>query len=73
MSKWFKFFPQRGKDLAHAQKKSEEDNEKATMEQATAINMAIQSAVTVAEVGQVNYKNGFSIALGNAFAKKGLI
>lgn len=72
MSKWFKFLPS-GKAIAHAQKKSEEDNEKATMEQATAMNMAIQSAVTVQQVGEVNYKNGFSIALGNAFSKKGLI
>lgn len=72
MSKWFKLIP-RGKDIRHAQKKSEEDNDKATIEQATAINMALQSAVTVAQVGQVNYKNGFSVALGNAFAKKGLI
>lgn len=72
MSKWFKLFP-RSKDIAHAKRKSEEDNDQATMEQATAINMAIKSAVTVAEVGQVNYKNGFSVALGNAFSKKGLI
>lgn len=72
MSKWFKLFP-RGNDIAKAQKQSEEDNDKATMEQATAVNMAVQSAITVAEVGQVNFKNGFSVALGNAFAKKGLI
>lgn len=72
MSKWFKLIP-RGKDIRQEQKKSEEDNDKASIEQATAINMAVQSAITVAQVGQVNYKNGFSVALGNAFAKKGLI
>lgn len=72
MSKWFKLIP-RGKDIRQAQRKSEEDNDRATVEQATAINMAIKSAATVAQVGQVNYRNGFSVALGNAFAKKGMI
>lgn len=69
MSKWFKLIP-RGIDIRQEQRKSEEDNAQATLEQATAINMAIQSADTVARVGQVNYKNGFSVALGNAFAAK---
>lgn len=69
MSKWFKLIP-RGKDIQAKKRESEEDNKIASVEQAAAINMAIKSADTVAQVGLVNYKNGFSVALGNAFAAK---
>lgn len=73
MSKWFKLIP-RGIDIRKEQKKSEEDNVQADAEHDAAVNMAIRSAATVAQVGQVNYRNGFSVALGNAFAaKNGLI
>lgn len=73
MSKWLNRLIPHGKDIDKAKKKSEEDNVKASMEQAAAVTMAVQSAVTVADIGQVNYKNGFSVALGNAFARKGII
>lgn len=73
MSKWLNRLIPRSKEMAKEQKKSEEDNLEASMEQATAMNMAIQSAVTVADISHVNYRNGFSVALGNAFAKKGII
>lgn len=67
---WFSRLIPCNKASSQAEADSELENRIAEQEQATAINVAINSAARVAEIGTINYRNGFSVALGNAFAAK---
>lgn len=59
------------REISQAQKESEVESKIADAEQAEAINTALTSASSVESIQQINYTNGFSVALGNAFANRG--
>lgn len=66
------FIP-RHNEVAEAQELSSQENDKADAEQAKAVANAVLSSATAREVGLINYNNGFSVALGSAFAKRGTV
>lgn len=70
MSWWNRLIPH-GKEITEAREASEVENNIADVEQATAMDTALQSASTARDIQKINYTNGFSVALGNAFANRG--
>lgn len=73
MSGWFRKLIPRNNQVTQAQELSERENDMADVEQASAVAKAVLSAETAQAVHLINYNNGFSAALGSAFAKRGTV
>lgn len=67
---WFDRFIPHSRQAREVKQESEAEVLDAMHEQALAVNMAKQSAETRQQIQDINRRNGFSMALGHAFAAR---
>lgn len=67
---WYDRFIPHGRQAKETEAESEAEVLDAMHEQALAVNLAIQSADTRQQIQDINRRNGFSVALGHAFAAR---
>ena len=69
---WFDRFTPHGRQAKETKAESEAEVLDALHEQAIAVNMAKETAATRKQIEDINRRNGFSLALGNAFARRAI-
>lgn len=70
MKNWFKRFRPHT-EVSEAHQESVIAKREAEEELGEALSLAIVSAEVVRDLKTINYRNGFSVALGQAFSNKG--
>lgn len=69
--KWLDRFIPHSRQANEVKEASEVEVLEAEHEQAIVLNQALQATATRQQVEAINQRNGFSVALGHAFAKRG--
>lgn len=68
---WLSKLIPHGKEITRAREESEHENTLADVEQVEAMKKLAVCTATAEDLKQINHTNGFSVALGNAFASRG--